>query len=468
MDRAFVAVLIFCLVYEDDATPYQYEDDVTPYQHNDLLPDGPQVLTCSETQCPEGSTCVSTGYYTYCECPAGKVGRDCDEDIENLTVPDAIMTTPGDPVTKRMSSAEMNQTDDTVTKRMSSTEVTQPDDMVTQRLSSTEMTQPDDTVIRMSSKEMTEPDDMVTKRSSSTAMTKPEGKTTILPNVTKAGNETEQLEDGVTPYENHDFFPDGPHVLSCSETKCPEGSTCVSDGFFTYCKCPAGKVGVNCDMEDPCLETNENCAPGMTCFGPCNPNVYCEGATGIPHCTNCIEGYTSDGCKGDVDECTEYFEDVCNNNGNCTNTNGSFYCTCFEGFVGSECDEYIEDFTEPVAIMTTPDDTVTKRMSSTGMTHPDYTVTKRMSSKEMTQLDDTVTKHTSSKDMTQPDDTVAYRMSSTSLTQPDGKKTTLPNGDTGMPSENLAPSMSYAEHPFVDFMMLTFALIVTIATPFHF
>ena len=110
-------------------------------------------------------------------------GRDCEEDIEDLTVPDAIMTTPGDPVTKRMSSAEMNQTDDTVTKRMSSTEVTQPDDMVTQRLSSTEMTQPDDTVtIRMSSKEMTEPDDMVTKRSSSTAMTKPEGKTTILPN----------------------------------------------------------------------------------------------------------------------------------------------------------------------------------------------------------------------------------------------------------------------------------------------
>ncbi|KAH3696938.1 hypothetical protein DPMN_084420 [Dreissena polymorpha] len=39
----------------------------------------------------------------------------------------------------------------------------------------------------------------------------------------------------------------------------------------------------------------------MTCFGP---NVFCEGATGIPYCTNCIVGYMGDGCNGDVDECT--------------------------------------------------------------------------------------------------------------------------------------------------------------------
>ena len=63
-------------------------------------------------------------------------------------------------------------------------------------------------------------------------------------------------------------------------------------------------------MEDPCLETNENCAPGMICFGPCNPNVFCEGATGFPHCTSCIEGYTGDGCKGDVDECTGCYMQV--------------------------------------------------------------------------------------------------------------------------------------------------------------
>ncbi|WAR23351.1 hypothetical protein MAR_037020 [Mya arenaria] len=44
----------------------------------------------------------------------------------------------------------------------------------------------------------------------------------------------------------------------------------------------------------------------MTCYGPCNPNVFCEGATGIPHCTTCLEGWIGDKCDKDENECTAH------------------------------------------------------------------------------------------------------------------------------------------------------------------
>lgn len=41
----------------------------------------------------------------------------------------------------------------------------------------------------------------------------------------------------------------------------------------------------------------------------------------------------------DLDECTVY--EPCQNNGTCTNNNGSYFCTCAEGWQGKDCEEGI-------------------------------------------------------------------------------------------------------------------------------
>ena len=41
----------------------------------------------------------------------------------------------------------------------------------------------------------------------------------------------------------------------------------------------------------------------------------------------------------DIDECTEYNETLCSNNGTCENINGSYVCECsFTGYKGVTCE----------------------------------------------------------------------------------------------------------------------------------
>ncbi|XP_052778073.1 neurogenic locus notch homolog protein 3-like isoform X1 [Mya arenaria] len=134
-----------------------------------------------------------------------------------------------------------------------------------------------------------------------------------------------------------DLGPLEPTFVTCAEMNCPPNSKCVEMDLYTYCECAAGKTGVNCTEDDPCLETKENCPAGMTCYGPCNPNVFCEGATGIPHCTTCIAGWIGNSCDKDEDECTLY-EDICNKRGKCTNTIGGYKCACEAGYTGNSCE----------------------------------------------------------------------------------------------------------------------------------
>ncbi|KAH3695446.1 neurogenic locus notch homolog protein 1-like isoform X2 [Dreissena polymorpha] len=124
---------------------------------------------------------------------------------------------------------------------------------------------------------------------------------------------------------------------TCATTYCPPNSTCVQTSSYVYCDCVPGKTGINCTMDDPCLETNVNCPRGMKCFGPCNPNVFCQGATGIPQCTNCISGFKGTNCDEDEDECKEW-KDVCKSNGKCTNTFGGYRCDCKVGYSGENCE----------------------------------------------------------------------------------------------------------------------------------
>ena len=61
-------------------------------------------------------------------------------------------------------------------------------------------------------------------------------------------------------------------------------------------------TGMNCTEDDPCLPRID-CPEGYLCYGPCDPNIVCIGATGLPHCRGCVPGYTGIKCDEDVDEC---------------------------------------------------------------------------------------------------------------------------------------------------------------------
>ncbi|XP_055958296.1 delta-like protein 1 [Patella vulgata] len=71
------------------------------------------------------------------------------------------------------------------------------------------------------------------------------------------------------------------------------------------------------------------------CFIYCKPsddaiNGYytCNQDTGAKICK---QGWTGSSCNVDIDECEE---SICQNNGTCTNTNGSYSCSCLQGYKG--------------------------------------------------------------------------------------------------------------------------------------
>ncbi|KAI5101674.1 adhesion G protein-coupled receptor L4 precursor, partial [Silurus meridionalis] len=76
------------------------------------------------------------------------------------------------------------------------------------------------------------------------------------------------------------------------------------------------------------------CAFSKTCQR-CHWNAACNNVTG--HCL-CNRGFYGDGIKQciDDDECKNVtHHSICGDNANCTNTNGSYECTCFHGYVST-------------------------------------------------------------------------------------------------------------------------------------
>ncbi|XP_046542313.1 delta-like protein 1 [Haliotis rubra] len=51
----------------------------------------------------------------------------------------------------------------------------------------------------------------------------------------------------------------------------------------------------------------------------------------------CSQGWKGDNCDQDINECTET-ADLCQHDGSCTNTHGSFQCQCVEGITGRNCE----------------------------------------------------------------------------------------------------------------------------------
>ena len=87
----------------------------------------------------------------------------------------------------------------------------------------------------------------------------------------------------------------------------------------------------------------------------CHTNASCTNTNGSYEC-QCLPGFTGDGVNcsskrkfrvyiiipltytlsffSDINECDEYSLNNCSENANCTDTIGSYECTCLEGYSG--------------------------------------------------------------------------------------------------------------------------------------
>ncbi|XP_068705898.1 adhesion G protein-coupled receptor E1-like [Montipora foliosa] len=111
---------------------------------------------------------------------------------------------------------------------------------------------------------------------------------------------------------------------ACGKSACENGGTCQS-GFTQKryrCLCPPGFNGDFCQEDiNECSSENE-----------CHVNATCTNTKGSYNCT-CKEGYEGDGrnCT-DIDECSS--ENNCHVNATCKNIIGSYNCTCKTGYGG--------------------------------------------------------------------------------------------------------------------------------------
>ncbi|XP_035670934.1 multiple epidermal growth factor-like domains protein 11 [Branchiostoma floridae] len=125
---------------------------------------------------------------------------------------------------------------------------------------------------------------------------------------------------------------------NCSE-ECPAGTygpacefkcACVNGGKCAYhgrCDCALGWTGTHC---------TEKCPPGYfgrNCMLPCTcaHNSTCNPEHGV---CDCAEGWQGDSCEQDIDECHPNNTNNCHENADCTNTEGSYTCSCKSGYIG--------------------------------------------------------------------------------------------------------------------------------------
>jgi cysteine-rich repeat protein len=117
-------------------------------------------------------------------------------------------------------------------------------------------------------------------------------------------------------------------IDGCDPDPCFNGGACIdvpAPGSGATCDClGTGYAGATCETDiDECGAMTDNC----------DANATCSNTPGSFSCT-CNAGYTGDGVTcTDVDECT-LMTDNCDANAACSNTPGSFSCACNSGYTG--------------------------------------------------------------------------------------------------------------------------------------
>ena len=181
-----------------------------------------------------------------------------------------------------------------------------------------------------------------------------------------------KCHDGVNSYtcecEGTGF--EGPHcnteINECESNPCQHNGIC-QDGLRKYtCDCEnTGFKGLNCEINinecasDPC-KNNGKCRDQIKsyicqCEGtgyegshcekeidecrsdPCQHNGICQDEFRDYTCECKNTGYRGKNCHVDINECLSN-QHNCSLNSNCTNTIGSYTCTCAPNFSGRYCD----------------------------------------------------------------------------------------------------------------------------------
>jgi cysteine-rich repeat protein len=119
----------------------------------------------------------------------------------------------------------------------------------------------------------------------------------------------------------------GDGVVQREET-CDDGQHVAGDGCSEACQV---ETGWECKGEpSSCTRQTAGCANGSA---HCDANALCTETPGSFVCT-CKPGYSGDGVTcADIDECTRGAA-PCGANAACTNTAGSFTCACNAGYSG--------------------------------------------------------------------------------------------------------------------------------------
>ncbi|CAH1256822.1 MEGF10 [Branchiostoma lanceolatum] len=150
----------------------------------------------------------------------------------------------------------------------------------------------------------------------------------------------------------------GHYTCSCSDGHHVgvDGHTCEACWVGTFgpecsgtCHCALGHAV--CEAETGSCSSG-GCEPGWTgpnCQTACQPGHFGVDCTGTCHCASgasvcysqsgvcssggCVQGWEGRNCHEDIDECNSN-NHVCNTNAKCTNTAGSFSCSCNAGYQG--------------------------------------------------------------------------------------------------------------------------------------
>ncbi|CAM9726799.1 unnamed protein product [Chrysoparadoxa australica] len=156
------------------------------------------------------------------------------------------------------------------------------------------------------------------------------------------------------------------NINGCSPGVCNTG-VCQDDALVGYtCNCPGGYSGDNCENDvNECQIGTHNCSPDANCNNTdgwytceCKPGFQGDGetCTAIDNCAEgtcvngsckdlgttyecfCSTGWDGTNCDINEDECALGTHN-CHPLAACTDTEGSFTCTCGEGYEGSgaEC-----------------------------------------------------------------------------------------------------------------------------------